>query len=88
MPGDQSSDACQNLIELIQRKLEFLFVDYGFKTIHRADSKLGERCLFVLESKDCRLRVVSEFGADAVFDLFQIDNHRQKRRSLEEFFSA
>jgi len=53
---------CRAVLDQVARILDFLFTEYAFQLVHQRDAKLGERCLFVLESPDCRLRVISEFG--------------------------
>ncbi len=54
------------VIDQVGEELGFLFTEYGFQLFHQQDAKLGERCLFVFESPECRLRVISEFGGVGV----------------------
>ncbi len=60
------TNLCQEVIDQVKEELDFLFTEYGFRLVHQQDAKLGERCLFVFESPECRLRVISEFGAVGV----------------------
>jgi hypothetical protein len=62
MSSVELTDLCQEVIDQVNNELGSLLKEYGFQLIHQEDAKLGERCLFVLESPDCRLRVLSEFG--------------------------
>ena len=56
------TELCQDATDQVNEKMSFLFDEYDFELIYQEDAKLGERCLFVLESPACRLRVTSEFG--------------------------
>ena len=62
MSREELTNPCQQVIDLFREELGYLFTEYGFQLIHQRDAKLGERCLFVLESPACRLRIISEFG--------------------------
>jgi hypothetical protein len=62
MSTQELTPGCRSVLDQVARILDFLFIDYGFQLIHQRDAKLGERCLFVFESPECRLRVISEFG--------------------------
>lgn len=57
---------CEEVLERIERHFGFLVSDYGSEIIYQRDAKIGERCLFVLETRDFRLRFISEFGGLSV----------------------
>ena len=61
MTKENTSPACEELAALIDRSLRFLSDDYGFEPVYQEGG--SARCVFVMESKDCRLRFVYEFGA-------------------------
>ena len=62
MSSVELTKLCQEVIDQVKEELSFLFTEHGFQLVHQRDAKLGERCLFVFESSECRLRVISEFG--------------------------
>lgn len=66
MDESKLTEGCQEVLDLVKTRLAFLFTDYGFSMIRQEDAKLGERCLFVLKSDDCQIKVISEFGAVGV----------------------
>lgn len=49
---------CAEFLERIRRHWAFLFEQYGFAVIHKAEAPGGSRCLIVLESTVCRLRFI------------------------------
>lgn len=72
MTEGELSRGCAEVLDLIQRSFDFLFEEYGFRLIHASDASYGPRCLVVAESKDCRVRFVSEFGSVEV-DIGRLD---------------
>jgi hypothetical protein len=57
------SEGCTEILDLVKRSFAFLFEEYGFKVIHSSAATYGPRCLIVAESKDFRVRFISEFGS-------------------------
>ena len=53
---------CTELLEQITQHFDYLFSQYGFLVIHAEDAEVGEHCLIVLESTDCRVKFYTSQG--------------------------
>lgn len=56
------SDTCSELIDALKHFLDYLFNDFGFVVSAVLPGTGGGRCLVVLSSKQCRLRVIFNRG--------------------------
>jgi hypothetical protein len=63
MRKSEIGQSCEAVLELVQTNLASILARHGFELAHKEDTKLGERCMFVFRSKECQLRVTSEFGS-------------------------
>ena len=56
------SDSCGEVLDEVKRALDYLFDDFGFEVMAVRPEPGGDRCLIVLSSDQCRIRVCFNRG--------------------------
>ena len=62
MEGVELHLRCQGFLGLVLDRFGYLLNEYGFEVIHKESVRLGERCMVVLASPDCRIRFIFDRG--------------------------
>jgi hypothetical protein len=53
---------CTAFFDKVKRHLRYLIDDYGFLVAHQENLRIFDNCLVVLQSNDCRVRIVRDRG--------------------------
>jgi len=62
MEQSVQSKGCEEFLALLDKHFRILFDEFGLEIIDVRDDRMGEHCLAILQSADCRLRFTSDKG--------------------------
>ncbi len=63
MKQSDHSEGCREFLALIEEHFRYLFGNYDFEIIDSRDVAMGEHCLVILQSRDCRFKFISDQGS-------------------------